>query len=809
MSNCEWAWLPTAGEPVEVISRSELWGRAMVEVVVPSTQRQRRVATSELADISSRRWTAAELTWRAAATRSLALAADGAPISLARGGVTLLPHQLSTLERALAMDPVRLAICDEVGLGKTITAGAILAELKARGRIQRIAVVAPKGVQLQWIAEMSERFDEEFVRVGPEGLPVDSGIDPWRAFDQVVCSIDAVKPLRRRAGWSAEQVEAHNAARFRALVDAGWDLVIIDEAHHVAGSNEDVARHRLAVELAAVAPNVLLLSATPHSGKSDGFRRFLGLLDDAFLHGRSVERSTVAPVLVRTEKRSAVNHDGRPLFQPRETTIQIAPYADRSTERELYEAVTEYVRNGWNAAKRDGRNSAAFLVLLMQRLVSSSTAAILAALEKRSAALGEEGEQLALFVDRGEEWGELTGEEQYELLVNARGAGWATERAELSELVRLARGAAAAGADAKVRAFFDLLAQLRRSEHDPNVKVLVFTEFVPTQEMLLELLDQAGISSTAINGSMGLSERAVAQQAFRDHAQVLVSTDAGGEGINLQFAHIIVNWDLPWSPSRLEQRIGRVDRIGQTHTVRAFNLVCEHSVEARVLEVLNEKLEVILAELGADKRGDVLESASRRADSLWATAIVDPAQLDRQADDFAVHTRDDASDAGHIAALVDDTLAGPSVDPERMSTLVDAAASALASMGRPVVDSLDALAHLPEVAPGEPCPVARIPNTPTGWLSVWEVTPDSVLRSAVAVFQPDQGLVRPDVGVTAWDRCCSVIAIADHQTPSEQEWETIVGDGVDHAYRAVMSISDQTELVAPDARLRLLVRVAP
>jgi hypothetical protein len=308
---------------------------------------------------------------------------------------------------------------------------------------------------------------------------------------------------------------------------------------------------------------------------------------------------------------------------------------------------------------------------------------------------------------------------------------------------------------------------------------------------------------------MGLSERAVVQQAFRDHAQVLVSTDAGGEGINLQFAHIIVNWDLPWSPSRLEQRIGRVDRIGQTHTVRAFNLVCEHSVEARVLEVLNEKLEVILAELGADKRGDVLESASRRADSLWATAIVDPAQLDRQADDFAVHTRDDASDAGHIAALVDDTLAGPSVDPERMTTLVDAAASALASMGRPVVDSLDALAHLPEVAPGEPCPVARIPNTPTGWLSVWEVTPDSVLRSAVAVFQPDQGLVRPDVGVTAWDRCCSVIAIADHQTPSEQEWETIVRDGVDHAYRAVMSISDQTELVAPDARLRLLVRVAP
>ena len=160
--------------------------------------------------------------------------------------------------------------------------------------------------------------------------------------------------------------------------------------------------------------------------------------------------------------------------------------------------------------------------------------------------------------------------------------------AELTGLLRVAREAAAGGADAKVRAFFDLLGELRRSERDPNVKVLVFTEFVQTQDMLLGLLEQAGVPAVMINGTMGLAERALAQQAFRDHAQILVSTDAGGEGINLQFAHVVVNWDLPWSPSRLEQRIGRVDRIGQTHTVRAFNLVCEHSVEARVVEVLDK-----------------------------------------------------------------------------------------------------------------------------------------------------------------------------------------------------------------------------
>ena len=806
----EWAWLPAMVEPVEVLSRTELWGREMAEVVVPSTQRRIRVAASDLIALGARRWQRAELTWRSAATRALSLAAEGDPLVAARGGVTLLPHQLATLERALAMDPVRLAICDEVGLGKTITAGAILSEMKARGRLRRVVVVAPKGVQLQWVAEMADRFGEEFVRVGPEGLPVDSGIDPWRVFDQVVCSIDAVKPLRRRAGWSLEQVDAHNAARFRALVDAGWDMVIIDEAHHVAGSNEDVARHRLAVELAASATHLLLLSATPHSGKSDGFRRFLGLIDERFVHGLSVQRSTVAPCVARTEKRRAVDQHGRPLFQQRETSIRIAPYTDRALEKELYDAVTEYVRIGWNAAKRDGRNSAAFLVLLMQRLVSSSTAAILAALQRRSVALGEGGDQLTLFVDRGEDWAELTGEDQYEMLVTAKGPAWATERAELTGLLRIARDAAAAGADAKARAFFDLLADLRRSERDPTVKVLVFTEFVPTQDMLLDLLAEAGIPAVSINGSMGLAERALAQDAFRGDAQVLVSTDAGGEGINLQFAHVVVNWDLPWSPSRLEQRIGRVDRIGQSHLVRAFNLVCEHSVEARVLEVLNQKLEIILDELGADKRGDILESASRRADELWTAAIIDPDELSRQADEFASDTRAEAQDAGHLADLINET--GPAVravNAERLAALVSAAARSRGEMGRPVIDPLDALNHLPEIAAGEPCPVVRIPNTAAGWLSVWEVTPDGSIRSAVAVFQPDSGLVRPDVAVVAWERCCNGAEIADHMVPTPAAWERINADGVDHAYQAVARIAGSQGLTLPDARLRLLVRVGP
>ena len=575
MPQRRWGWLASAGEPVEVLSVAELWGREMAEVLVPSSHLRRRVPVRDVTELAARHWSEAEIAWRAAATRALALSADGELLVAARRGVSLFPHQAATVQRALAASPVRLAICDEVGLGKTITAGAIFAELKARGRARRVVVVAPKGVQLQWVAEMADRFGEEFVRVGPEGVPVDSGVDPWRAFDRVVCPLDAVKPMRRRAGWSLEQVEERNAARFGALVGAGWDMVIIDEAHHVAGSSDEVARYVLAVELAAAAPHILLLSATPHSGKSDGFRRFLGLLDHGFLHDRPVERATVAPHVVRTEKRGAVDSAGRALFRPRKTSLRVIPYGERTVERDLYEAVTEYVRSGWDAAGRAGRNSVGFLVLLMQRLVASSTAAILAALERRSAALGERGAQLALFADQGEDWAELTGEEQYQALAAARGPAWETERAELGTVLRLARDAAAGGADAKVRAFFDLLGELRRSEQDSDVKVLIFTEFVATQDMLLDLLAEAGVSAVAINGSMSLGERVLAQEAFRRRAQVLVSTDAGGEGINLQFAHVVVNWDLPWSPTRLEQRIGRVDRIGQKRVVRAFNLVCE------------------------------------------------------------------------------------------------------------------------------------------------------------------------------------------------------------------------------------------
>ena len=319
-----------------------------------------------------------------------------------------------------------------------------------------------------------------------------TGVDPWRVFDQVVCSLDAVKPLRRRSGWSPEQVEAHNAARFRALLDAGWDMVIIDEAHHVAGSSEDVARHQLAVELTGVAPNVLLLSATPHSGKSDGFRRFLGLLDDRFLRGQPVARSTVAPYVVRTEKRQAVDNAGRVLFHASGDIPGVAPYtrpgdgagALRGRDRVCAERLERCQAAGTQPGRVPCPADAKARVLEYRGDPRGAREAL-------CRPWGRAGISSPLFVDRPGRIGPSSpARSSTRCSSTARGPAWATERAELTGLLRVAREAAAGGADAKVRAFFDLLGELRRSERDPNVKVLVFTEFVQTQDMLLGLLDK-------------------------------------------------------------------------------------------------------------------------------------------------------------------------------------------------------------------------------------------------------------------------------------------------------------------------------
>lgn len=802
----EWLWWRAAGESIRVIARKALWDIPLCDVASPVSGRIHRLSPTSLQPLTAHHWTAAEVRWRAAAARAVAMAASGEPIVAGFVGIGLLPHQLAAVERALGNLPVRVALCDEVGLGKTVTAGAIFAELKARGVVRRTLVVAPKGVQLQWVAEFANRFQEEFVQVGREGVPIDAGFNPWRSFPQVVCTLDAVKPIRFRAGWDAERVAAYNEQRFRAVVDAGWDLVIIDEAHHVAGSTDTVARHRLARALAEVAPHCLLLTATPHSGKTDGFRRFLGLIDPSFLEGRALNRTTVGEVVSRTEKRAAVDNMGQPLFTPRTSEIQAVPYGGRVVEQALYEAVTEYVREGYGRSVRERRPAVGFLVLLMQRLVSSSTAAIQAALERRLATLDAYVETpLGLF---DEEWTSLTGEEQFNALATIRGVAWAAERREVEHLLDLARRANSAGPDAKALFFLQLLRRLKRDEEDPRLKVLVFTEFVPTQEMILNLLKNAGIPAVEINGTMGLAERAQAQEAFRTSAQVLVSTDAGGEGINLQFAHIVVNWDLPWSPSRLEQRLGRVDRIGQRHPVRAFNLVMENSVDARVLDVLEQKLAVILDEFGVDKRTEILDAIEIHTDSLYAEALNGSSHLTASAECLVERTRAELQEQAPLRSLLPDTSGMPSHTGDRLKGAIAVATEAWQLChGQALDDTTTLLDAIPSVAPGEPVPVVQGPTR--GWWGVWEVRDDAAAgrRNAFAVFLPDGGGVRPDVSETVWDALMRIESNPMTLIPSEAVWDHLARTSSDYGYRPCAQLSGGGRPTLPWVRPLLIVRV--
>jgi hypothetical protein len=364
----------------------------------------------------------------------------------------------------MSRDRIRYLLADEVGLGKTIEAGLILRELKLRGMARRILVVAPKGLVRQWQAEMRLHFSEKFQFIEPAELAafrqwrVNANADEdnlWRVHDQVICSLDSVKPLEGRRGWSLEQVATYNRERFEDLISASWDLVIIDESHRLGGSTEQVARYKLGAALAEAAPYLLLLSATPHQGKTDQFLRLMQLIDrDSFPDEGSVTQDRVRPFVIRTEKRVSIDADGQPLFKPRITRLQAVAWQSRhAAQQRLYDAVTDYVRHGYNQALASKQRHIGFLMILMQRLVTSSTAAIRTTLEKRLAVLIEASStpqpQTSLFDSTEiEEWSELDGQAQVDLAVQGSRdtlEAVAREKSEVEMLLDLARETEAAG----------------------------------------------------------------------------------------------------------------------------------------------------------------------------------------------------------------------------------------------------------------------------------------------------------------------------------------------------------------------------
>lgn len=657
-----WCYSLDHKELCRVIETQTLWGETICRVWMPNKNAVVRISASQLKPLSEITIdNKHQIAYLAAAARVADALTQDVLLAPIESPVIPLPHQVKALSKAVSSNWVRYLLADEVGLGKTIEAGLIMRELKLRGLVKRTLVVVPKGLVAQWIAEMRFHFKEEFRFIIPSDFSayrrIASQENLWQIHPQVICSMDSVKPLDNRRGWSVEQVAEYNKERFENLISAGWDLIIVDEAHRLSGSTDQVARYKLGLGLSEAAPYLLLLSATPHQGKTDAFHRLLSLLDaQAFPDVNSVSKDRVQPYVIRTEKRKAIDVQGQPLFKPRYTQLVSVSWEDRHRQQKLlYEEVTEYVRKGYNRAKLEKRNYIGFLMILMQRLVVSSTRAIRTSLERRLEVLEEPLEQLSLSPAIIEEdWADLDGQEQIDIAIRLRSEALEDEKTEVSRLLDLAKDCESQSYDAKAEALFSWIYRLQADEGDPGLKVLVFTEFVPTQEMLYEFLTERGISAACLNGSMDMDERVRVQKAFAEDVRVLISTDAGGEGLNLQFCHVVINYDIPWNPMRLEQRIGRVDRIGQSRIVRAFNFVFDDSVEKRVREVLEEKLDVIFQEFGIDKTADILDSAQggQMFDDLYVEAILNPENVETKVDEVVKSIRQQAMESKQSASLL-------------------------------------------------------------------------------------------------------------------------------------------------------------
>ena len=607
-----------AGANVQIMERIELWGYTSYKVFNPANGSVYKATGEQLKMGGSEAQLDENYLRYVTLLSKIKNETSAGVLSALSSGVIPLPHQLHVLERALETRNIRYILADEVGLGKTIEAGMIIKELKARGLITRILVVCPTGLVSQWSVEMQEKFHEKFQVILPSDFDtirrLTDNDDVYGQFDQVISPMDSIKPVEKHAGWSDERVEKYNQERIEAIINSGWDLIIIDEAHRVAGSSSDVARYKLGYLLSQASPYLLLLTATPHNGKTEPFLRLVRLLDEqAFPNYKSIVKEQVAPYLIRSEKREAIDNNGNLLFKKRYTHLVELHWDERhSLQRQLYELVSSYVSKTYDKARRNRKKNMCliFLMIIMQRMVTSSTAAVRQSLERRLHVLLEEETRVNTMSES--DWDERDIEDGDADAMEAMSLDRSAEIEELKMIISIAKQAEFQHHDVKVDALFDTIDELQ--SEDPAQKIILFTEFVGTQVYLKELLESRGYSVSILNGGMDIEERNNALNEFKTSTGIFISTDAGGEGLNLQFANIIINYDLPWNPMKIEQRCGRADRIGQQRDVHIYNMIIGDTVESRVREVLEEKLSVIMKELGVDKYSDVLDSEVAECD---------------------------------------------------------------------------------------------------------------------------------------------------------------------------------------------------
>ncbi len=551
-------------------------------------------------------------------------------LSIAR--VDPLPHQLEAVyDYFLKLPRIRFLLADDPGAGKTIMAGLLLKELKARGLVRRTLVVAPANLTFQWQRELKDKFREGFEVIRGETLRTNYGHNPWQDRDQVITSIS----------WVSRVEDAKES-----LLRSHWDLIIVDEAHKMSAYADDrkTLAYRLGESLSSMTDHFLLMTATPHKGDAENFCRFLALLDkDVYGSVKSLEdamRRGTAPFYLRRTKEALVSFpdpdtgEVKKLFTKRE--VKTTTFDLNAEEFDFYDALTRYVEDQSIRASADdsaaGR-AVGFIMAMLQRRMASSIYAVRRSLErmksKREDILADPEAYRKQRIERRipDDFDELPDDEQAELLsrledevISVDPAVLREDISRLSALIAQARGLEARGVGTK-------LAELRRvlteigAFSDASVKLLLFTEHKDTLDYLagdgkdgrpLGKLREWGLSVTQIHGGMKIGDRDTpgsriySEREFKEHAQVLVATEAAGEGINLQFCHMLVNVDIPWNPVRLEQRMGRIHRYGQEHDCLIFNFVAVNTNEGRVLAKLLERLREIRRELGTDQVFDVV-----------------------------------------------------------------------------------------------------------------------------------------------------------------------------------------------------------
>jgi len=573
--------------------------------------------------------------------------------AVSMSGVRGLPHQIVAVYRhMLPQARLRFVLADDPGAGKTIMAGLLYKELRLRGVADRVLIVCPAPLTFQWRQELADKFDEEFDILSSDRVKWDLGDEAWRRTDRAITSIDFAKRDEVRAG----------------LERADWDLVIVDEAHKCSAVSrwdpteerekiDKTRRYGLVEHLSGRTERLLLMTATPHSGDPSRFFNFLRLLDpDQFseneLAAQQIGRDD-SPYFLRRQKEDLKDEHGADLFVPREVSLQ--PFSLSLPELELYHAVTDYIQEFLGAQGGRRGNAVALARTVLQRRLASSLGAIRSSLEKRAgrirekiaaveavppperaAKLAEVG-VLDLDLDSEQGFEDATEEEQEAaasgLVVAETLDGMRVEVQALEQLTAHAERTIDSGEERKLGALRDCLerSELRELE-DGRGRLLIFTEHRDTLDYLERNLRAWGYSTCTIHGGHPPEARRQIQQEFHQSRQVCIATEAAGEGINLQFCHLMINYDLPWNPVRLEQRMGRIHRIGQDSKCVIFNFCAENTVEGKLLARLHEKLEEMRKALGGrvyDVIGELLARNEVNFEQLLREAMLHPERVDQ------------------------------------------------------------------------------------------------------------------------------------------------------------------------------------